>query len=101
MRRPPVVLVTSYRPKAQLDGHIEMLVSDAEGVYRVRTPERPLSPPPNGAGDLTAAVFLARYLETGSASRALELTADSVYAVLELTCRKGKRKSTLSAPRMK
>lgn len=92
---PKVVLVTSYRPAPVADGHIEMLVSSSAGLFRVRTPELPLSPSPNGAGDLTAALFLARYLETGNAESALSLTADSVYSVLERTLREGRRELDL------
>lgn len=94
---PRVVLVTSYRPNQEPDGHIEMLVSDRSCVYRIRTPELPLNPSPNGAGDLTAALFLARYTETSDALRALELTADSVYAVLERTYEAGRRELALIA----
>lgn len=92
---PRVVLVTSYRPQPRSDGHIEMLVSDRTGTYRVRTPELPLSPSPSGAGDLTAALFLARYIETKDAVRALELTTDSVYSILEKTYKEGKRELAL------
>ena len=88
-------LVTSYRSQPRTDGHIEMLVSEGSGIFRVRTPELPLYPPPSGAGDLTAALFLARYLETPDAVRALELTTDSVYSILERTYREGKRELAL------
>ncbi|MFA6505474.1 MAG: pyridoxal kinase PdxY [Treponemataceae bacterium] len=92
---PKVVLVTSYRPDPVSDGHIEMLVSDAKGLYRVRTPKLPLSPAPNGAGDLTAALFLARYIETGDAVASLELTTDSVFSVLEQTLLEERRELDL------
>jgi pyridoxine kinase len=90
-RGPAVVLVTSYlgssvqssRPD-QAD-HIEMLVSGKEGCFRVRTPYLPLPGGMAGSGDLTTAVFLARYLESGDIKRTLELTAASVYGILEAT----------------
>jgi pyridoxine kinase len=109
---PNVVLVTSYRQgqtSGALDpqnssgsespdsgdggrgeiqsGEIEMLVSNGREIYSVRTPElyfEDLSMMA-GSGDLTTAVFLSRYLETGDIRRTLELTAASVYGVIEAT----------------
>jgi pyridoxine kinase len=92
---PRVVLVTSYRAADSLSDHIDMLVSDTAGIYRVRTPELPFAPSPNGVGDLTAALFLSRWLETGDAAAALELTTDSIFAVLERTLRAGRREIAL------
>nr|WP_127597938.1 pyridoxal kinase PdxY [Nitratireductor alexandrii] len=45
--------------------------------------------PPNGLGDLTAAVFLARVLAGASAADALESTTASVYAILAGTAARG------------
>lgn len=87
-RGPSVVLVTSYRGAGE-DGKARMLVSDGSGFRMVETPELPFDRPPNGAGDLTAAVFLSRWLESRDAAYALEATADAVYAVLERTFRDG------------
>jgi pyridoxine kinase len=85
---PGVVLVTSYRgrenpPESGGGTHIGMLVSDKTGVYHIRTPELPLGGGVSGSGDLTAAVFLSRYLETADVKRTLELTAASVFGVLK------------------
>jgi pyridoxine kinase len=81
------VLVTSFRDgslAANAGGaHIGMLASGKNGVWRISTPELPLGPGVSGSGDLTAAVFLARYLETGDLKRTLELCAASVYGILE------------------
>ncbi|MDR0585703.1 MAG: pyridoxal kinase [Treponema sp.] len=66
---------------------IEMLVSNGREIYSVRTPElyfEGLSMMA-GSGDLTTAVFLSRYLETGDICRTLELTASSVYGIIEAT----------------
>jgi pyridoxine kinase len=90
-----VVLVTSFHPRALAAGHISMLVSDQGVIHSLETPELPLSPRPNGAGDLTAAVFLARYLQSANAVQALELTADAVYSVLERTLAEGKTELAL------
>lgn len=92
---PRVVLVTSFRPEHADREYISMLVSDRGTMHRVETPELPLDPSPNGAGDLTAALFLARYLQTADAARALELTADSVFSVFEATVRAATRELAL------
>jgi pyridoxine kinase len=87
-RGPRVVLVTSYRegkPLTDQRDHIDMLVSSETGVYRIRTPELPFDTTMSGSGDLTAAVFLSRYLETGDVKYALELTAGSIYGIMEAT----------------
>ena len=86
-RGPRVVLVTSYREGGRSDqrGHIDMLVSSETGAYRIRTPELPFDTDMSGSGDLTAAVFLSRYLETRDVEDALELTAGSIYGVMEAT----------------
>jgi pyridoxine kinase len=93
---PRVVLVTSYRSETQSqqgESHIEMLASESAGgrVYRIRTPELPLGSGMAGSGDMTAAIFLSRYLETGDIERTLELTASSVYGIIEATYKAGSR----------
>jgi pyridoxine kinase len=62
-----------------------MLVSAENGAYRIRTPELPFDTVMSGSGDLTAAVFLAHYLETGDIKAALECTAGSIYGIMEAT----------------
>jgi pyridoxine kinase len=82
---PRVVLVTSYRGYDAPGKHIDMLVSDGDSMYRIRTPELPFDAGMAGAGDLTAAIFLSRYLDTRDVKRTLELTAASVYGIMEAT----------------
>jgi pyridoxine kinase len=89
---PRVVLVTSFRgtdyaPEDSQGGHIDMLVSDKTGVYRIRTPELALGAAVAGSGDLTASVFLSRYLETADVKTTLELTTGSVFGILETAFR--------------
>jgi pyridoxine kinase len=89
---PRVVLVTSYRgkenpPENSGEAHIGMLVSDTTGVYHVRTPELPLGAGMAGSGDLTASVFLSRYLETADVKTTLEQTTGSVFGILEAAFR--------------
>jgi pyridoxine kinase len=83
---PTVVLVTSYfdgKKPVETKGKISMLVSDCSGLFRLSTPELPLAANAAGCGDLTASVFLCRYLQTRDSKTALESCAGSVYGILE------------------
>jgi len=80
-RGPGIVLVTSHRDGTP--GTIGMLASDKSGLYIVQTPELPITTGVAGSGDLTASVFLSRYLETSDVKRALELCAASIFGILE------------------
>lgn len=82
---PRAALITSYRGQDVPPGHIDMLASDGNGLYRIRTPELSFTGIMAGSGDLTAAVFLSRYLENADVKTALEATAASVYGVMEAT----------------
>jgi pyridoxine kinase len=84
---PGVVLITSFRIGNGREEGISMLASDRTGLYQISTPELPLGPGLAGSGDLTAAVFLSRYLETGNVKRTLELCTASVYGILAATYR--------------
>ena len=64
---------------------ISMIAVDDSGAYRVRTPRLPLQV--NGAGDVTAALFVVHLLEHGIAE-ALARTASSVYGILAETMRR-------------
>jgi pyridoxine kinase len=68
----------------QAPGSISMVAVDDSGAYRVRTPRLPLQV--NGAGDVTAALFVVHLLEHGIAE-ALARTASSIFAVLTETMR--------------
>ena len=76
---PGTVLVTSYSE----GDWIGMLASDKSGLYMTKTPRLPVAGDFGGSGDLTAAVFLSRYLETGSVEKSLELCTASVFGILE------------------
>ncbi len=91
---PSVVLITSFKPGYAQDTTISMFLSSEKGFHVLTTPELSLNPPIGGSGDLTCAVFLARYLPDRDPVRALELMADSVFAVFEQTC--AERESELS-----
>jgi len=80
---PGIVLVTSYRGAELGMARIGMLASDNSGLYMTQTPELPITTAVAGSGDLTAAVFLSRYLETGDVRKSLELCTASVFGILE------------------
>ncbi len=94
---PGLVLLTSLRRDEAADGGIEMLAAGGDGAWLVRTPMLALDPAPNGAGDLTAALFLAHYLETRDPGSALERVAAAIFAVLEATWQAGSREMQLIA----
>lgn len=70
-RGPQCVLVTSVRHDKTPADALEVVVSTAEGAWRVVAQRLPMDPQPNGAGDAIAAIFLAKYLETKRADQAL------------------------------
>ena len=80
---PEVVLVTSAILEGSDPGSVLMLVVDGTGAWTVTTPllDRTFT----GSGDITAAIFLAHYLRSGSPASALENTAGAVYSVLKAT----------------
>jgi len=77
---PELVLVTSA--VAQADS-LTMLAVCSAGAWQVTTPllDRTFT----GSGDLTAALFLAHYLDTRDPGIAVGRTADAVYSVLKAT----------------
>jgi pyridoxine kinase len=80
---PEIVLITSLQRKDAPKDQVEILAVNESEALSVSTPLLPITV--NGAGDMTAALFFARWLEAGSIQEALELTAASVFAVLEET----------------
>lgn len=100
-RGPRAVLVTSLAVEDSADDRIAMLVDTAAGAWRVSSPRIHFDTPPNGAGDFTAAVFLAGCLEHGlggeGPARALAQTAGAVQALFEATRAAGTRELALIA----
>ena len=82
-RGPRAVLVTSVQANETPDGQIDVIASDPDGRYLVRTPR--LATPANGAGDLIAALFFFHYLRGGSAADALARSTASVFGLLRRT----------------
>ena len=92
---PEVVLVTSVQRSDGPSDAIELLAVSDAGAWLVATPLLPLSV--NGAGDTTAALFLAHYLSSRSPADAVAKTASSVFAVMEATHSAGAREIQLIA----
>lgn len=90
---PRTVLVTSVKGSVVESDQIGMLAVDESGAFLVRTPELPLSV--NGAGDVTAALFLAHLAD--GLSTALARVASSVYGILAATHMAGSREIALIA----
>ncbi|MGZ4456890.1 MAG: pyridoxal kinase PdxY [Nocardioides sp.] len=94
-RGPRCVLVTSVLHDGVEADSLDVVAVSDEGAWVVTTPLLPITP--NGCGDVTAALFLAHLLETGSAETALARTTASVFAVLEATIAAGTREIQLVA----
>jgi pyridoxine kinase len=82
-RGPVAILVTSLALEDTPADALDMLASDGEGLWRLRTPKLPVAV--SGTGDLTAALFLHHWLRARSASGALASAAASVYGVVAAT----------------
>lgn len=92
---PRVVLVTSVVTAETPGDALDLVASDSNRLWRVRTPKLPISV--NGAGDAVAALFLVHYLKTGSAAQALGAATASVYGLLKRTSDAGSREILLVA----
>lgn len=92
---PEVVLTTSLRRRDASEDTIEMLAVSGDGAWLVETPSLPLEV--NGAGDATAALFLAHLMRSGSPAESLAMTASTIYAILDETHRTNSREIRLVA----
>jgi pyridoxine kinase len=92
---PRVVLTTSLVAEDTPDDAVDLLASEGGQHWRVRTPRLDVSV--NGAGDATAALFLAHWLDTRSAATALQRAAASVFGLLARTAEAGSREILLIA----
>lgn len=93
-RGPKVVLLTSFEAETP-DGFIDMLALGPDGLWRVRC--KRFARGFNGAGDLSAALFLAFWRQDRDCAAALARTAASVHAVLARTDAEGSRELALVA----
>ena len=92
-RGPGTVLTTSLVSDDTPDDAVDLLASQAGRHWRVRTPKLALSV--NGAGDATAALFLAHWLRKRSAADALAAATASVWGLLAATEAAGSREILL------
>jgi pyridoxine kinase len=81
VRGPAAILVTSVEVNETPPNHIDVLASDSDAQYLVRTPK--LAVAGNGAGDIIAALFLYHYLRSGSVAEALAWSTSSVFGLLK------------------
>ncbi len=93
-RGPRIVLVTSVVPAAD-PGHVSMVAVAEEGAWSVTTPAIPQTF--TGAGDVTAATFLAHLLRGGEVAQALGATAAVMYGLLSATHASGRSELALVA----
>ena len=84
---PGVVMVTSLHVDDTPEDAIDLLVSDGDNRFRLRTPRLELVV--NGAGDAIAALFFAHYLREGKIDVALAKSASSIFGVLSKTAEAG------------
>ena len=82
---PRTMLVTSA-PAMMAGGTGNLLLTQSEALL---AEHRIIDRPPNGLGDLTAAVFLARLLAGQPAAKALQSTTAAVYEILARTAKRG------------
>jgi pyridoxine kinase len=82
---PPTMLVTSA-PAMMAGGTGNLLLTASDALL---SEHRIIERPPNGLGDLTAAVFLARLLDGQPAGKALQSTTASVFEILARTAKRG------------
>ncbi|WP_375432146.1 pyridoxal kinase PdxY [uncultured Friedmanniella sp.] len=94
-RGPEIVLVTSVVHTDADPDTIDMVAVSGDGAWAVRTPL--LGRTFTGAGDLTAATFLASYLRSGDVADAVARTAAVVYGVLAVTVATGESELQLVA----
>ena len=92
---PRAVMTTSLVADDTPQDAVDLLASEGGRHYRVRTPRLGLSV--NGAGDVVAALFLAHWLDSGSAAEALGRAAASVFGLLARTEAAGSREILLVA----
>lgn len=86
---PRTVLVTSAILEDTPADELDMVAVSDAGAWRTRFPRLSVNPP--GAGDLTAAVFLANLLDGRPLDEALARTTASVFGVVAATAESGDR----------
>ena len=95
MQHGATVLVTSSDTGDTPPGVIDMVAVSAQGSWRLRTPRLPLVV--NGAGDVTAALFLLHLIRTRDAAQSLSAAGSAIHGLLRHTLRSGRRELALIA----
>jgi pyridoxine kinase len=92
---PRVVVATSLQLDDTPAGALDVLAGDEAGLWRLRTPNLPISV--NGSGDLFAALLFHHWLETHDTPETLSLATSTVHAVVKTTMDSGSRELNLIA----
>lgn len=92
---PRHVLITSLERAGGPKDAVEMLLVSKDRAWLAATPRLSFPINPNGAGDMTAALFLAAILKGRDPGLALGDTISAVYAVLDRTRDLGRREMAL------
>jgi pyridoxine kinase len=90
---PRVCLVTSLHTDDTPEDAIDLMASDGENRFKLRTPR--LEMVVNGAGDAIAALFFAHFLRAGKIDAALSNAASAIFGVLSKTAEAGTREMQL------
>jgi len=95
MRPGATVLVTSSDTNDTPPFAADMVAVSDRGAWRLRTPRLQLAV--NGAGDVTAALFLLHLLRTGDPAHALSAAGSAIHGLLRHTLQSGGRELALVA----
>ena len=82
-RGPRVVVATSLHLEDTPAGSLDVVAGDEAGLWRVRTPNLPISV--NGSGDVFAALFFHHWLANHDTPEALSRATSSVHAIVKAT----------------
>lgn len=92
---PRVVLVTSALLEDTPADSLDLVASDGNAMFRLRTPKLVCNL--NGAGDAIAALFLVHMLRTGDLAQAISLAGSSVFGVMRQTVEANSRELLMVA----
>jgi pyridoxine kinase len=96
-RGPAIVAVTSLCAPTVGSGRLGSILVTRQDAWLVETPLLDFPIPPNGAGDVFAALLLGRLLSGEAPASALEKTVSGLFALLRQTLTSGKRELALVA----
>lgn len=99
MRPGGCVLVTGATISGGLPNHTAMLAIEMETAWSVETPCYGFTIPPHGAGDLVAALFAVKYVQSDDSAAALGDCAARLHAVFVETARRDGAELELIAAR--